>query len=57
MFSHLWNNLRKGTKSFRKRVGCYNYKHKGYTHTHKKPGSVNVKTRDELYKLKTLEAA
>lgn len=57
MFSHLWNNLRKGTKSFRKRVGCYNYKHKGYTHTHKRPGSVNVKTRDELYKLKTLEAA
>lgn len=40
--------------SFRKRTGVFNYKKEGVAKTHKKPGLIDVKIKNDLLKMKKI---
>lgn len=57
MLEHLFNSARKlRGRSFRKRLGCFNYKVKGEGATHKRPGVIPLEVRQKLLKEGTLKA-
>jgi hypothetical protein len=43
-------------RAFRKSLGIFSYKIKGHKSSHKKPGNMDLKTKQELLKLGTKEA-
>lgn len=57
MLEHLFSACRKlRGRAFRKRMGCFNYKLRGETPTHKKPGVIPLEVRQKLLKEGTFKA-
>lgn len=52
MLDHLFMATRaKVTRTMRKKLGDFNYKHRGLQKSHSKPGLIPLKTRYELLKV------
>ena len=58
MLEHLFAGARKlRGREFRKRIGIFSYKIKGNGASHKKPGMMDLQTKQTLLAEKTIEAA
>ncbi len=52
MLEHLFSAMRgKNSRTLRKKMGDFNYKHRGLQKTHSRPGLIEPKTRYELLKV------